>query len=147
MNCPQCGTPVQPGQRRCSCGQYLPRATHTDMPSDFYSRIENQVQRTGKDNFRRGLLMGLGFLALFLVLEAAIESSGAMLRLLIALTYVSVLGLTGTNIYLAVKANRRQPNSPKLTTTIVTLSILGGLALLILMTVIRIGDYYGPPIT
>ena len=117
------------------------------MPSDFYSRIENQVQRTGKDNFRRGLLMGLGFLALFLVLEAAIESSGAMLRLLIALTYVSVLGLTGTNIYLAVRANRGQPNSQKLTTTIVTLSVLGGLALLILMTVIRIGDYYGPPIT
>ena len=67
MNCPQCGAKVESGQTHCSCGQYLPRIRpNTDMPSEFYTRLENQVEKSGKDNFRRGLLLGLGFLALFL---------------------------------------------------------------------------------
>ena len=44
------------------------------MPSEFYTRLENQVEKTGKDNFRRGLLIGLGFLALFLLLETILDT-------------------------------------------------------------------------
>ena len=75
MNCPQCGATVEVGQTHCSCGQYLPRVRpDTDMPSEFYRRLENQVEKSGKDNFRRGLLLGLGFLALFLVLETVMDT-------------------------------------------------------------------------
>ena len=137
MNCPQCGTQVQPGQRRCACGQYLPRTSpQTDTPSEFYSRMENQVERSAKDNFRRGLLMGLGFLALFLLLEAAAETTLLGSAMLIGLTYVSVLGLTGTNIYLSVKDRKTQRNTSKLTAEIVVLATLAAITLLTLNTLI-----------
>lgn len=75
MNCPRCGAVVEAGQTHCACGQYLPRIRpDTDLPSEFYSRLENQVEKSGKDNFRRGLLIGVGFLALFLLLETIMDA-------------------------------------------------------------------------
>ena len=69
MNCVTCGSVLRPGQTRCSCGQYI------DMPvRDFYTRLENQVEKSSKDNFRRGLLIGLGFLLLFLLLDTIMDT-------------------------------------------------------------------------
>ena len=69
MNCVRCGSTLRTGQMRCSCGQYV------DMPArDFYTRLENQVEKSSKDNFRRGLLIGLGFLFLFLLLETIMDT-------------------------------------------------------------------------
>ncbi len=69
MNCVRCGSRLKAGQERCSCGQYV------DLPaSEFYSRLEDQVEKSSKDNFRRGLLIGLGFLALFLLLETIMDT-------------------------------------------------------------------------
>ena len=63
MNCPQCGAVVVVGQAHCSCGQYLPRVRpESDIPGEFYTRLENQVEKSGKDNFRRGLLLVLALL-------------------------------------------------------------------------------------
>ncbi len=69
MNCVRCGSVLRAGQTRCSCGQYA------DLPArDFYTRLENQVEKSSKDNFRRGLLIGLGFLLLFLLLETIMDT-------------------------------------------------------------------------
>ena len=104
MNCPQCGAVVEIGQTHCSCGQYLPRVTpDTDMPSEFYTRIENQVEKSGKDNFRRGLLLGLGFLALFLLLETAVDTSDFAGPLLILLAFLAMVGLSVFNILLFIR--------------------------------------------
>ena len=40
----------------------------------FYTRLENQVEKGSEDNFRRGLLIGLGFLLLFLLLETITDT-------------------------------------------------------------------------
>ena len=57
MNCVRCGSRLQPGQAQCSCGQYV------DLPaSEFYTRLENQVEKSSRDNFRRGFSSGLAFL-------------------------------------------------------------------------------------
>ena len=69
MNCVRCGSLLQAGQAQCSCGQYV------DLPaSEFYTRLENQVEKSSRDNFRRGLLIGLGFLFLFLLLETIMDT-------------------------------------------------------------------------
>ena len=69
MICVRCESILQPGQAQCSCGQYV------DLPaSEFYTRLENQVEKSSRDNFRRGLLVGLGFLALFLLLETIMDT-------------------------------------------------------------------------
>ena len=69
MNCVRCGSMLQVGQAQCSCGQYV------DLPaSEFYTRLENQVEKSSRDNFRRGLFIGLGFLLLFLLLETIMDT-------------------------------------------------------------------------
>lgn len=69
MNCVRCGSLLQVGQAQCSCGQYV------DLPaSEFYTRLENQVEKSSRDSFRRGLLIGLGFLFLFLLLETIMDT-------------------------------------------------------------------------
>ncbi len=84
-------------QTHCTCGQYLPRVRpDTDMPSEFYRRLETQVEKSGKDNFRRGLLIGLGFLALFLVLETIMDTvfiARSMLMGGILLAAATVVGI------------------------------------------------------
>ena len=108
MNCPQCGAQVEAGWAHCSCGQYLPRnRPDTDMPSEFYSRLEDQVEKSGKDNFRRGLLLGLGFLALFLLLETAVDTSDYAGPLLIFLALVAIVGLSTFNIWLFVRGRKK----------------------------------------
>ena len=73
------------------------------MPSEFYSRLEDQVEKSGRDNFRRGLLLGLGFLALFLVLETAVDTSNFAGPLLIFLAFLAMVGLSGLNIWLFMR--------------------------------------------
>ena len=82
MFCSRCGAAVVQGQRYCSCGQFQPAGSasqtsnpppaNADMPQEFYTRIESEVTRTGKDNFRKGLAIGLGFLLAFLILMNAV---------------------------------------------------------------------------
>ena len=69
MNCVRCGSVLRAGQARCSCGQYVDLSA-----SEFYARLENRVEKSSRDNFRRGLLIGLGFLALFLLLETIMDT-------------------------------------------------------------------------
>lgn len=64
MNCVRCGTKLQPGQAQCPCGQYVDL-----QASEFYTRLENKVEQSSKENSIRGLLIGIGFLFLFLLLE------------------------------------------------------------------------------
>ena len=69
MNCVRCGSRLQAGQAQCSCGQYV------DLPaSEFYTRLETQVEKSSKDNFRSGLFIGIGFLFLFLLLETIMDT-------------------------------------------------------------------------
>ncbi len=108
MNCPRCGAPVNAGQAHCACGQYLPRVSpDTDLPAAFYNRIERQVAQSGKDNFRRGLLLGLGFLALFLFLEMLVDRSSFAQSLLVILSFAAMLGLSGFNIWLFIRDQNR----------------------------------------
>ena len=60
----------------CGQGRRDARAVSTQiLPArDFYTRLENQVEKSSKDNFRRGLLIGLGFLLLFLLLETIMDT-------------------------------------------------------------------------
>ncbi len=84
MFCSRCGASVVPGQRYCSCGEFLPAGAQAqppnpppanlDMPQEFYNRLETRVTQTGKDNFRKGLTIGLGFLLAFLVLETSMDT-------------------------------------------------------------------------
>ncbi|MXY45995.1 MAG: hypothetical protein F4Y44_03215 [Chloroflexi bacterium] len=59
---------MQPGQAQCACGQYV------DLPSnEFYARLENKVEQSSKENSIRGLLIGIGFLFLFVLLEKIMD--------------------------------------------------------------------------
>ena len=88
-NCVRCGERLKPGQEQCSCGQYV------DLPdSEFYTRLEARVEKSSRDNFRRGLLLGLGFLALFLVLETVMDTSYRLQTLFIAtVTLIAAVAL------------------------------------------------------
>lgn len=69
MKCVRCGSVLRAGQARCSCDQYV------DPPaSEFYARLESRVEKSSRDNFRQGLLIGLGFLAIFLLLETVMDT-------------------------------------------------------------------------
>ena len=104
MNCPRCGAPVVAGQTHCACGQYLPRVNQeTDMPSEFYARIERRVEQSGKNNFRRGLLIGLGCLALFLFLELIMDTVFIGQEIDIGIGFALVAAIIGVNIWLLVR--------------------------------------------
>ena len=78
-----------------------------DMPSEFYDRLENQVVKSGKDNFRRGLLLGMGFLALFLLLETAVDVSSFAGPILIIMAFLGMVGLSGLNIWLYIRGRKK----------------------------------------
>ena len=89
MNCVRCGKALRPGQDRCSsCGQYV------DLPaSELYARLETQVEASSRSNLLRGLLIGLGFLLFFLLLEKITdlfthEIYGMGAGLLVAAAYI-----------------------------------------------------------
>ena len=104
MNCPSCGTVVEATQTHCSCGQYLPRIRpDMDMPSEFYTRLENQVEKTGKENFRRGLLIGLGFLALFLLLETIMDTVFIAREIFLGGILLAAAALIAFNLWLLVR--------------------------------------------
>ncbi len=104
MNCPRCGAVVQPGQARCSCGRYLAMTqSNVDIPNEFYDRIEDQVEKTGKENFRRGLLIGLGFLALFLLLETIMDTVFIARNFFIGAVLLAAAGLIGFNLWQLVR--------------------------------------------
>ena len=69
MNCVRCGYRLQQGQAQCPCGQYV------DLPaSEFYARLENKVEQSSRENSIRGLLIGIGFLFLFVLLEVITDT-------------------------------------------------------------------------
>ena len=104
MNCPACGATVAAAQTHCSCGQYLPRVRpETDMPSEFYARIERRAEQAGKNNFRRGLLIGLGCLALFLFLEMIMDTVFIGKEVGIGIGFAVVAAIIGVNIWLLIK--------------------------------------------
>ena len=104
MNCPQCGAPVVAGQTHCSCGQYLPRMSpETDLPSEFYTRIERRAEQSGKSNFRRGLLVGLGCLALFLFLEMTMDTVFIGQEVGIGFVFAVMAAIIGVNIWLLIR--------------------------------------------
>ena len=104
MNCPQCGAAIEAGQTHCACGQYLSRARpDLDMPSEFYTRLENQVEKSGKENFRRGLLIGLGFLALFLLLETIMDAVFLSRQIFLGGILLAAAALIAFNLWLLVR--------------------------------------------
>ena len=104
MNCPRCGAVVEANWTHCTCGQYLPRVRpEMDLPSEFYQRIETQVEKSGKDNFRRGLLLGLGFLALFLLLETIMDTVFIARGLFIGVVMLAAAVVLGINLWLLVR--------------------------------------------
>ena len=107
MNCPRCGATVQTGQTWCSCGQYVATLQAGASPpnpsnpsSDLYDRIEDKVERSSKDNFRRGLLIGLGFLALFLLLETIMDTVFIARNMFIGLALLAAAGILGLNLWM-----------------------------------------------
>ena len=69
MNCVRCGERLRRGQEQCTCGQYV------DLPeSAFHARLEAHVEKSSRDNFHRGILLGLGFVALFVMLEKIMDA-------------------------------------------------------------------------
>ena len=104
MNCPRCGASVAIGQTHCPCGQYLPRVSpETDMPPEFYARIERRSEQTGRANFRRGLLIGLGCLALFLFLELIMDTLFISHAYGVGVGFLIVAAIVGVNIWLLVR--------------------------------------------
>ena len=98
MNCVRCGSTLRTGQARCSCGRYV------DMPaSDFYTRLENQVEKSSKDNFRRGLLIGLGFLLLFLLLETIMDTVFIARELFLGAILIVAATTIGFNLWQLVR--------------------------------------------
>ena len=108
MFCNRCGAAILPGQRYCPCGQFFPATDPTrnpsnpsgnlDMPQEFYNRLETQVTKTGKDNFRKGLAIGLGFLLAFLVLEAAMDALVISRILVVGIAMVTLAILLVINL-------------------------------------------------
>ena len=104
MNCPSCGAVVEVGATHCSCGQYLPRPRpDTDLPSEFYTRLESQVEKSGKDNFRRGLLIGVGFLALFLLLETIMDTIFIARQIFLGGILLAAAALIALNLWMLVR--------------------------------------------
>jgi hypothetical protein len=68
------------------------------MPQEFYNRLETQVTKTGKDNFRKGLAIGLGFLLAFLVLEAAMDALVISRILVVGIAMVTLATLLVINL-------------------------------------------------
>ena len=103
MNCARCGSMLQAGQDQCACGQYV------DLPSsEFYTRLESQVEKSSKDSFRRGLLIGLGFLLLFLLLETALDRVLIFQDLFLVAVFIAAVAGIGFNIWLLVQKLRRK---------------------------------------
>ena len=124
MYCSRCGQPVKPEQRYCSCGQFTAGAGATstpptnpaspaesaaqasggdsDLPEAFYQRLETQVTQqvteSGKTNFRQGLIIGLGFLLAFLLLETAIDALTLARAALFGLASLAVVILLAANL-------------------------------------------------
>ena len=125
MYCSRCGQSVQPNQRNCpSCGQFLAgagiaaappsnpvdpaaarqqaQAAGADLPEEFYQRLETQVSQqvteSGKTNFRQGLLIGLGFLLAFLLLETAIDAITLARQALFGFSALAVVLLLAVNL-------------------------------------------------
>jgi hypothetical protein len=73
------------------------------MPSDFYARIERRVEQSGKNNFRRGLLIGLGCLVLFLFLEKIMDTVFIGQEVDIGIVFAAVAAIIGVNIWLLVR--------------------------------------------
>ena len=84
MFCSRCGASVVPGQRYCSAGSSYRLGHRHSLPTPLRpiwicrrsstTRLETRVTQTGKDNFRKGLTIGLGFLLAFLVLETSMDT-------------------------------------------------------------------------
>lgn len=68
------------------------------MPQEFYNRLETQVTKTGKDNFRKGLAIGLGFLLASLVLEAAMDALVISRILVVGIAMVTLATLLVINL-------------------------------------------------
>ena len=98
MNCVRCGSVLRAGQARCSCGQYV------DLPAgEFYARLEKQVEKSSRDNFRRGLLIGLGFLALFLLLETIMDTVFIARQLFIGTVLLVAAAIIAFNLWKLVR--------------------------------------------
>ena len=105
MNCVRCGIRLESGQAQCSCGQYV------DLPaSELYTHVESQVEKSSRDNFRRGLLIGLGFLLLFLVLETSLDRFiGLRVAFIVAVFLSAAVGAI-FNIWQLVQKLRSKAN-------------------------------------
>lgn len=68
------------------------------MPQEFYNRLETQVTKTGKDNFRKGLAIGLRFLLASLVLEAAMDALVISRILVVGIAMVTLATLLVINL-------------------------------------------------
>jgi hypothetical protein len=70
------------------------------FPAGESGREERQGQ------FSSGLLLGLGFLALFLLLETAMDTNLFAFLLWIILAFLAMVGLSGFNIWLFIRDRR-----------------------------------------
>ena len=68
------GVPVEFESRGSRAVSVSPVSGYEPPASELFDRIEGQVVQSTKDNFRRGLLIGLGFLLLFLLLETIMDT-------------------------------------------------------------------------
>ena len=73
------------------------------MPQEFYDRLETQVTKTGKDNFRKGLAIGLGFLLAFLVVETSMDALVLSRNLVVGIAMLTLAALLVINLIFLAK--------------------------------------------
>ena len=73
------------------------------MATEFYARIERLAQQSGRSNFRRGLLIGLGCLALFLFMEMIMDTIFIGQEIGIGIAFALVAAAIGINIWLLTR--------------------------------------------
>ena len=147
MRCPNCNTETGNDQRHCpNCGQYIPQGPSTSSPAGpqpvgpptgsppgaqpsvpprsnptdpqrVVGNIAARVARIGGDNFRLGLLTGLAFLAIFLLLETLLDRFPEASAILFGIAFLTIAAFSGLNLRNFIQDRRKggpntTPGSP-----------------------------------
>ena len=137
MRCPNCNTETGNDQRHCpNCGQYIPQGPSTSSPAGTQPvgpptgsrpgpqpsfpplsnptdpqrvarNVAARVARIGSDNFRLGLLTGLAFLAIFLLLETLLDRFPEASAILFGIAFLTIAAFSGLNLWNFIQDRRK----------------------------------------
>ena len=96
------GAVAEVGRTHYACGQYRPRIRpDRDRPGGFYTPWRIGLKRPGRITFA-GLLIGLGFLALVLLLETIMDTVFIVREILTGGILLAAAALVAFNLWLLV---------------------------------------------